>query len=371
MNKLENQVVLLLAGSRFRDVLRLGDTFLSIGDLDTATNIYKLLLSAPDFALVSTCRLALVERTRKGLRRSDSVAQDAGWVLVWQKSKELEGSFFRQLLGEVTIVKEVDNFDYGSNKSLYTYHAKKMIVFDDVIRNQSAVDYYCRAATVCDRIVLFHQSDEAYEDHREIYPLVDLVFRNYWMPLGEANVRYLPLGPAARCECTGPREGSAATISWPDRKFLWSFAGDVKNKPHREVALRAFSGLRRGFTHQVQGFHSTEKLGAENYCAVLRESVFSLCPSGGINPETFRLYESLDAGAIPLMLFRERNYINHLFGGSSPLLAFENWAEARNFVERIESDAIELGVIRNAIREWWTSWRLRCKHMVSKGIVEL
>ena len=36
------------------------------------------------------------------------------------------------------------------------------------------------------------------------------------------------------------------------------------------------------------------------YASILMDSVFTLC-AGGINPESFRLWEAIEAGSIPIV----------------------------------------------------------------------
>jgi hypothetical protein len=69
---------------------------------------------------------------------------------------------------------------------------------------------------------------------------------------------------------------------------------------------------------------------------MLQESVFALCPSGQDSMDSFRIYEALEAGCIPITLKNSEqfklypSYWNGVFRGASeiPFVATENWDEA-------------------------------------------
>jgi hypothetical protein len=53
-----------------------------------------------------------------------------------------------------------------------------------------------------------------------------------------------------------------------------------------------------------------------SYRQMLQSSVWVLCPGGFVHPETFRLYEALEAGAIPVL--QQHQFWTYLFAQEPP-----------------------------------------------------
>eukprot|EP01035_Chromulina_nebulosa_P020559 gene20559-26664_t len=71
----------------------------------------------------------------------------------------------------------------------------------------------------------------------------------------------------------------------------------------------------------------------EDYIHLLSNTVFVPCPSGR-NPETFRIYEALEVGAIPLIVKPEdnKNYLNFGLWNEYPGQIFNNWKEIKDYL---------------------------------------
>ncbi|MFZ0406668.1 MAG: hypothetical protein WAM11_00960, partial [Cyanobium sp.] len=89
------------------------------------------------------------------------------------------------------------------------------------------------------------------------------------------------------------------------------------------------------------------------YGKSLSVSCFALCPNGNATPDTYRLYESLDAGVIPIA---ERSWSFDYFSSlflDCPFPRFCNWIQARRFVENLGPD--EVLYLREKIFSWWSA----------------
>ena len=82
-------------------------------------------------------------------------------------------------------------------------------------------------------------------------------------------------------------------------------------------------------------FHADLMYGKESYMQLLFNSQFVLCPSGN-NPETFRLYESLEAGAIPIVVRApsQRDFFR-AFTIPPPFPVLESWENIGIELERL------------------------------------
>ena len=173
-----------------------------------------------------------------------------------------------------------------------------------------------------------------------------------------------------------PSDAEAATT---DRAHLFSFVGAKANQWYMTQArtwiLEYLKDLPGGFVigrdtwhynkvvydHQVTGKseHSAELVNAkasEEFKKMLLNTVFSLCPSG-TGPNSIRLWESMGAGAIPVILAD-----THLLPGNMEL-----WKQAVVFceetpkaikalparLEKIAQDPEALQAMRQALRQLW------------------
>lgn len=127
----------------------------------------------------------------------------------------------------------------------------------------------------------------------------------------------------------------------PTKGTLWSFAGQITNERRK----RAANGLRRararvpGRLTQTTGF--TQGMPREEYLAELVDSWVVPCPGGPATQDTFRFFETLEAGAIPII--EVDPYWHHAFG-SVPATFVSDWDGVGGTIEGLLSD-----------RVWWSN----------------
>jgi hypothetical protein len=175
------------------------------------------------------------------------------------------------------------------------------------------------------------------------------------------------------------RESDACATA--DRPFLFSFIGARSNKYYltnaRELIIDLLSDHPRGlvigrdswhynkvvYEHQIR---NNGKLGgkdelvnqsaSEQFKASLEQSLFSLCPSGS-GPNSIRLWESLGAGSIPVIL--ADTYAppgNSALWDQAVVFCEESEAAIKALPERLEaiaSDPARLAMMRHAMRQLW------------------
>ena len=176
-----------------------------------------------------------------------------------------------------------------------------------------------------------------------------------------------------------------------DRTITWFFAGDVLSSGNRGVSrlepITEFRKISGGeWIDTDQGFRSEAKketaLTTSEYFHKLNEAYFALCPKGWVNIDTYRFYEALDAGCIPVVLrspsgpwYRAglRSYWGLKFGLRDELLPFvvaESWEDARLKVSQI----IESGKLHQVQQSTWHFWekvKSNWKHSLSEFRNEL
>ena len=266
-------------------------------------------------------------------------------ALIWQLDPA--GAWERDWLHEVL----AGCFTTEAVDKTWSKMAPVMIVVDNRIVPEKAF-YYREAFEAGYRIILVHLSDEAFIDDTGIYKYCDGVVRNYYSEIlaGDARVHFIPLGCKAGFGGPGGAQKSAPQKSAGARKYLWSFAGDAKKSTRAEM-LKAMKGVADGYTHLTEGFGSADALATPAYRALLDESVFVPSPCGWSNLESFRTYEALEAGCIPIVETRPGfDYYTALLG-ANPIPAFASWDKAAAFMKKLSMEETEALRVRCAA--WW------------------
>lgn len=236
----------------------------------------------------------------------------------------------------------------------HEHTAKRMIVVDNLLTEAKASYFKESCLAGCD-ITLVHLSDEGFIDDIGAYQWCRRVYRNYWSRFFSHDDRIV-------CFPLGPRRGVAVNrLSEPAsrRKRLWGFAGDVNKSGRAEMAAE-MSSVAEGFVHFTSGFAAADGLSSNEYEEMLGQVAFAPCPSGFVNLDTFRVYEALECGAIPIV---ERRHNHDYFAGMCgphPLPTLSNWTEAPGLLAKIGS-GVELDRLQQRCIDWWTSVKLKLR----------
>ena len=93
---------------------------------------------------------------------------------------------------------------------------------------------------------------------------------------------------------------------------------------------------------------------------VLGESVFTLAPAGH-NFESFRLYEAVEAGSIPVISL-DKDYKEHKCKDSlshwldSPIIIIESWNEVIPTLQKLLEDPEALDMRQADLRVWYNQY---------------
>jgi hypothetical protein len=210
--------------------------------------------------------------------------------------------------------------------------------------------YYRKLHDSGARFALVHLSDEFYNDSVEVYSLCDLVLRNYWSPLQEDKGRVMafPLGYKTGLRPTAPLPPAGA------RHYSWSFAGNP-SKSTRKQMLDNMTQVPGGHTFFTKVFNDPNGLSTSEYQKVLLDSVFVPCPAGNGNLDSFRVYEALECGSIPIVECRPGFDYFALFLGEHPFITVGNWNEVVLLLQGFLSSPEKLEEKRKSCERWWAA----------------
>jgi GR25 family glycosyltransferase involved in LPS biosynthesis len=211
---------------------------------------------------------------------------------------------------------------------------------------------------------LLHLSDEYGRDSIEMYSWKEClgVIRNYVREdaADSDKVKTIPLGWHWAISSGEPY---IHTPQPPFREFVWSFVGTgwCGRKEKLELLKQIPGDHKLVFQ---DNWHSSDMLGKEENMSILLNSWFVPCP-GGQNPETFRIYEALEAGAMPIIVKEEgfQPLLEYL-GKWLPLIVADNWVHAAQIIYTLKSKPEIYEQYRVQVL---TAWE-KCKRDVKESI---
>lgn len=144
-----------------------------------------------------------------------------------------------------------------------------------------------------------------------------------------------------------------------------TFAGQVNHTRRRECveALRHVEGARVEVSRAF-----TQGLAYREYAELLAESTAVACPSGPVSVDSFRIVETLEAGAVPIADGRtpteDASWLWGLvFAGPVPFPVVNQWADIVDVI-----DFLPPGV---QVAAWWQNWKREWCERIGNTIRQL
>lgn len=159
-----------------------------------------------------------------------------------------------------------------------------------------------------------------------------------------------------------------------DRPLDVSFAGQVTHRRRVEMAaaMRSLPPDVASDMYATEGF--AQGLPRAEYLSDLAATKVAPCPSGPATPDSFRLYEALEAGCLPIADGHTPDprypdgYWPLLFGEAPPFPVIDDWADLPK-----EVDAALAGWPANATRAsaWWQQAKLTIRRRIAADLESL
>jgi hypothetical protein len=208
--------------------------------------------------------------------------------------------------------------------------------------------------------IVLHLSDEYCDDPNGFYEYKSCkaIIRPYpstKLPAQE-KILYIPLGPYR--QINGDEMGQ--------RQNVWSFYGtNWKDRNKLLEPLIAIEPNKHGFFEE---WMDKKQISEEEYSKICKDSYFIPVPRGQ-NVETFRFWEALESGAIPLYVRTDGDEEYFKFISSKlPILSIQSWDKATDFVKSLMSNTSTLTHYRTTMQQRWKQWKDELKGNI-KGLV--
>lgn len=193
---------------------------------------------------------------------------------------------------------------------------------------------------------VLHLSDEFISDTITFYslPRCKAVVRNYLrddLPRMD-HILTIPLG--YHHKSTDPQK------TWEERHLLWSFHGT--DWFHRGKQLSAFSEFVPNSCRLLPSWNHATMTGEQDYLKLLNDTKF--CPIlKGNHYETFRLYEALEAGALPITTITDVNYLTWV----EEHLGLEQFYLWNKPTEMLRNPTAVDELVRTIVQQKWGEWK--------------
>lgn len=277
-----------------------------------------------------------------------------------------EGKWLEELFGK-SIPLQIDSVSLDStpptDKPIVIVQKHHFEAYNALLMKWSAAgaDYF-----------ILHLSDEFANDPIAFYndPHCLKIFRFYDRHDFSEEIRkkilVLPLGYHYTLS-NGSDNPAEKTPRLPFRNLRWSFLGTNWN--HREEHLRPFQHIEPHQKLLVDTWESKEKIERQQYLSVLLDTYFVPCLPGN-NSETFRVYEALECGCIPLYVKQSdkdlhAEYLMNEIG----LMPSSSWEEATKLMEHLLGNLPLLENYRTMILNRWIQLKKKLGDSITKALI--
>ena len=213
------------------------------------------------------------------------------------------------------------------------------------------------------RFKILHLSDEFGTDpiHMYSWPEVTGVLRFYNRPNLPSKVLVIPLG--YHRQFRGNRDvPHMSTPNLPFRDNMWSFVGtDWKD---RSKDMEILNAIQPSYVRWFSEWRDPAQLKDEEYVALLLNTKCVPCPRGQ-NVETYRFYEALDCGCIPLFIYSEDNEAwLQVFHNELPLIKLEGWNHVAALMQHFQKNPEQMEQYRMTLLIAWAKYKATLKEGV-------
>ena len=217
-------------------------------------------------------------------------------------------------------------------------------------------ELYKKLKLICSKIFLFHLGDESGSyDLSSVYKNCNYIWRTF------CSNKYFE-NNKVKCIPIGFKLG-VLNKQKNNKKYKWAFIG-TPHKSSRHDLLFQFSDIEPYFCHKTDKFDE-KIISVDKMSEILSSTEFIPCPNGFVHPETYRLYEALECGCIPIVE-NAYKYYDRLFP-NNPFIKVDKWIDAKPTMNDWSKDQIKKK--KEECKIWWDSYKNKLQDFVKNKII--
>ena len=213
--------------------------------------------------------------------------------------------------------------------------------------------FYFDLSNKVKKIFLIHLGDEGGAEKKDlVYPLCEHIWRTFSLPMFKnfKNVTSIPIG--YKCD---PKKDKINILK---RNYKWSFLGTTHGSSRYDL-LDKHKNIMPNFINLTEDFSGKKSMDTNDYYKILNNSIFVPIPHGYFHPETYRLYEALEAGCIPIIENPFKFFDNFL--PNNPLPSVNSWKDSSTIIKKYLENKKDIEIVGNKINDWWTQHKENLK----------
>ena len=225
-----------------------------------------------------------------------------------------------------------------------------LIVIDSSVEKK--IEFYTKLQAICQKMFLIHLGDESGAYNLSlIYNKFNFVWRSF------CSNRYFNNNKVS-CLPIGYKSGTFFNKEVSERKYKWAFIG-TPHKSSRHDLLFQLSDIEPSFSHKTKEFNK-KIIEVDEMSAILSSTEFIPSPNGFVHPETYRVYEALECGCIPIVE-NAYKYYDRLFP-SNPFIKVDKWMQAKYVIMEWENEQIKQK--REECKIWWNHYKNQLQEFI-------
>jgi hypothetical protein len=229
---------------------------------------------------------------------------------------------------------------------------------------------------------VIHLSDETLVDTCNYLDLDMCVFaiRNYHHPLHSQHSKMITVGLGYKTGFHDPTNPQSLSVRSRDPWFHWCFIGAVHHQA-RHDAITTFLPIKPYILSVHTAGFNAHHLTIQQYKNTMLLSKFALCPIGQGNLDTFRVYEALEAGCVPVVLSKtieqpySPSYWHALFmlpsSSDIPFVMGNTWTECYQMMETLLQDPVKYYDLQAKMTQFWDSHKESWKQSIQAAVTQL
>jgi len=250
------------------------------------------------------------------------------------------------------ILKKIEYTNINDEKSLN--EEDFLIIVDS--SPEKKIKLYEKLKLICSKILLFHLGDETGSyDLSQVYDKCTYIFRTF------CSNKYFK-NEKVKCIPLGYKSGIVNTKK-SVRNYKWAFTG-TPHKSSRHDLLFQLSNIKPFFCHKTEKFNKKIIL-VDEMSDVLSSTEFVPCPNGFFHPDTYRLYEALECGCIPIVEDTYK-YYDRLYP-SNPFIKVGKWIDAKTIIKNWKFDQIKEK--QEECNTWWNSYKTDLQEFIKNKAI--
>lgn len=277
--------------------------------------------------------------------------------LIWQTTEGEQTSFELEYISQL-LFKDIPHQEHFDNNKYSIVINNAIIIYSNNHRgpNFDFINYLNKFKKNNFKFYLWHLSNESLLHNCDYYNLASHVFRNYYYHELKQNhkVTYMPLG------FKSGYLNKTAYFPLTEKTISFSFIGQPKSD--RIELIQELQKINNAFIHTTNAWNCNTALSQEECKSIYQKSRFVPCPKGWINPDSFRIMETLESGSIPILKeYENLNYFEKPWEENTPIPIIKEWSELEQY-SALTNDEYEK--LHNSVFEWYKRFRVDLKNRI-------